>query len=53
VTDEALAALRQQATALRAQAMAVVMGADALLAALPAPQPQDAPPPAPRTLGND
>lgn len=52
MTDEAIAALRQQATALRAQAMAVVMGADAMLASLPAPAPQETHA-APRTLGDD
>lgn len=53
MTNDEIAALRQQATAVRAQLLAALMGADALLSALPAPQaPMDVKPPL-RYLGSD
>lgn len=53
MTTEAIAAVRQQATALRGQATALLVGVDALLAALPTPEPPAEPQRAPRYLGDD
>ena len=53
MTNEEIAAARQQAMAIRAQATALLMGADALLAAIPAPVTHAEERPAlPRTLGD-
>ena len=41
MTDEAVAALRQQVAAVRAQVLAALMAVDALAATLPAPKPEE------------